>query len=165
MTTRTILRNLVVTCALLAGGTAAAATAVHAPGTACRPTRSDASKVSYSSTGGVHNDSTSAAKVYCPIVHEVHADPAPRRVAVVVVDDSPTADVTCTLDGYDWQGGIGVTETKRSVGASVTPQGLTFALPDEALYIIYNLTCTLPPKSANGPSRITAYTIDSHPVD
>ena len=126
-------------------------------GTMCRPGRGDASKVTYNTNLGVYNDSTSTAKVYCPVPFD--DDRVPAFILVDVIDQNASADVSCTLTHLQLGGTPIFSQTQKTSGSSSGVQTLSFDPIDPEQGLL--LTCTLPPQTSSGkPSRVVDYKID-----
>ncbi len=125
-------------------------------GTICRPRRSDQAKVDYAADRGIFNDSTAAAKVYCPMTtFEYQSSNQNRAVIVVVVDNNPSSDVSCNLVLQDALGRVVYTSpTQKTSGASSTPKELDFFSGNSAIvttvHVALHVNCTLPAKSSTG---------------
>ena len=114
--------------------------------------------------GGIHNDTTSARRVVCPLVRDT-VKKKWKSLHVVVVDQHPTEDVTCRA--YSAQrDGLGWFQTNSSSEAKPGVQTLTFGSQKvERDYGSYYLICRIPaayyPKKFSGRiSRILSYRIN-----
>jgi hypothetical protein len=154
------LLSLAAALAVAAGISTPARAGTVFSGINCRPQRSDASKVTYSASGtsinqGVYNDSTSSAKVYCPVPYE--NDRTPFSFFVDVIDQGASR-VSCTLYHLQVGGTPIFTQTQKTTGASASPQTLSFDIIDPEQPLL--LTCTLPAQATAGkPSRVLEYEI------
>jgi hypothetical protein len=139
-------------------------------GASCVAGKTENTRISYGTTG-VQNDSTSTAKVWCPMVY-FKPDAANfngghmYEIDFEVVDQNAGSgkDVKCTLYGMDEiTGDVGFTQTQSSFGASSGTQYLWFSESgDPELYKMLNgmsyvASCLLPPVSNGKTSRVRRY--------
>lgn len=169
-TTRPARRAGILPAALAIGLSLAAASAARAemisaqPGTVCTAINADRSKVTYSATTGVYNNSTSAsAKVHCPILYNVtdftFTDGLyiSAGISTYVNDPNPATgsanDISCQAFGLNSYGTIGFTT------AAVTSAGdqsfLNVKYGNGSTGLAFNMVCTLPKKFNNVPFSIS----------
>jgi hypothetical protein len=130
-------------------------------GHACNPGKTDVSKMGYSTAQGIGNDSTTAtAKAYCPIVYDVLSGSDPNFIQVMVLDNSDTANISCTLNAVRLDGSIAFSQTQTSAGAQVGVRfAINFTPPILSDIFSYGFSCTLPAKTSSPASRIMFYSI------
>jgi hypothetical protein len=170
-TTRTARRAGFLPAALALGLSLAAAASAQAemissqPGTVCTPINADRSKVTYSATLGVYNNSTSAsAKVHCPVLYNTRDFDinsgiffTSAGIFVTSVDPNPATgaanDLSCQAFGLNPSGTIGFT-TSTVTSANGGDLNVTYA--DGSTGLAFNMVCTLPHKFNNVPFSIAS---------
>jgi hypothetical protein len=101
----------------------------------------------YSGTGKViNNDSADWLTLICPFVRDDARD-ALLNVSAWVLDNSPSADITCTLQAYNLQGQLLDSIARTSEGNSGNCRGLSFPTVVQTDWATYTMTCKIPPKS------------------
>lgn len=141
--------------AALASGPSAAFALTTYPGHACL-TRSDLMV----RTGSEYENSDSADEhsVACPIAFEFDPlQPVLQDAAVVVIDDNPNVDLTCTLASRTSSGVVIDDDQVNTTGSDSNTQYLDFA--DLALVPGGHLTlyCNVPREWSNRRSSIVSY--------
>jgi hypothetical protein len=135
---------------------------VKAPGTICSPIKGDVSKINYTNTSVV-NESTSSAKVMCPVILQSDNVNKPSNMFTRVIDRSTSADVKCRVYrfayevGQVWQSaeasshGI-VSPSDGSILQDIDPDGSGDGIilhDDAAPGFVLSMTCTLPGASSS----------------
>ena len=105
------------------------------------------------------NTDLAAHTVACPTVREYISKDLQKAV-VVVVDQNPTADVTCTLEMKTPEGAVFASQTLSSSGSSASPQTLTFGSLASADQGHLQLYCTIPGTSSGLESSVVSYRIN-----
>jgi hypothetical protein len=167
---------------LLAGGAMAATVlgvqlAVHAeknvkePGTFCSPIKGDIGKINYTNTS-VINESTSSAKVMCPVIFHADSVNRPGNMFPRVIDRNTSANITCRVFGFPFDNvDTGQVWQSPQVSTSGTTDPITGnTLQDmddgsgdgivltDVMGFVLTMTCTLPgAPSSSTRSEIVNY--------
>jgi hypothetical protein len=144
--------------ALVGAPTAALAKTSFQSGSACVPARADKGKINFSTKAGALNDSTtSGGTVYCPFIYQTRDfDGVPFEIQIRTVDQNPSADISCTLAGMNFDGSIGFAPaTQKTSGASSNQDWLPFDnLPN---HLTYAASCSIPAKVNSLASAVTGF--------
>jgi hypothetical protein len=127
-------------------------------GSLCIPSAADTSKINRSQFG-VENSSASVATVWCGGAATYLA--TVTRVDIGVYDRSTPANVSCTVLGLDFGGGVLWSSVLSSSGNSGPVQGLV-TFPGQAASSVA-ISCSLPAITASGMSHVVNYRIVTSP--
>jgi hypothetical protein len=105
------------------------------------------------------NTDTASHNVACPAARELISRDV-KKVVVVVVDQSPTADVSCILSMKTPDGVETGSQTLASSGSGSATQTLTFGPLTSADQGHLQLYCTLPGTSGGLASSVVSYRIN-----
>jgi hypothetical protein len=105
------------------------------------------------------NTDTASHAVACPAARELISRDV-KKVVVVVIDQSPTANVSCILSMKTPEGVETDSQTLTSTGSGSSTQTLTFGPLTSTDQGHLQLYCTLPGTNGGLPSSVVSYRVN-----
>lgn len=134
---------------------------IDVPGNACRPRKSDVSKIQFGTMSTI-NEATSSATVVCPVHYQDNPQGSnPNIFRIRMIDRSTSANISCkVMSFHDLEPGMLFQVTVNSSGSSSSQIERTVTL-DPNFGAMFTMTCTLPASSSSSNrSEIVSYKLE-----